>query len=113
MWTTAAHNIHIIDNIHHNNNPAVNKQTNTQQDITQEINEMMGQSFAVPEDVDEADLMAELDALEADMAAEPAGGQGVPSYLAAGDDEQQLPELPAAPQAADAEAELGLPALRS
>lgn len=27
------------------------------QDLTNEINEMMGQSFAVPEDVDEADLM--------------------------------------------------------
>jgi hypothetical protein len=50
------------------------------QDLTNDINEMMGQSFAVPEDVDEGDLMAELDALEGDMMAEPAAG-GVPSYL--------------------------------
>lgn len=54
------------------------------QDITNEINEMMGQSFAVPEDVDEADLMAELDALEGDMAAETSTAGGVPSYLQVG-----------------------------
>lgn len=52
-------------------------------DLTSEINEMMGQScYAVPEDVDEGDLMAELDALEEDMASEPAMGAGAgPSYL--------------------------------
>jgi hypothetical protein len=107
------------------------------QDLTTEINEVMGQSFAVPEDVDEvragasagpsgairadgapraqlrrvarplpplnpptpplrpapafalpparpqADLMAELDALELDMAAEPVADGSVPSYLQA------------------------------
>ncbi|KIZ06464.1 Charged multivesicular body protein 5 [Monoraphidium neglectum] len=74
-------------------------------DLTNDINEMMGQSFAVPEDVDEGDLMAELDALEGDMMAEPAAG-GVPSYL----QEPDLPELPTAPQA-NAEEELGLPAI--
>lgn len=52
------------------------------QDLTNEINEMMSQSYAVPEDVDETDLMAELDALEGDLALEDTGGQqGVPSYL--------------------------------
>ena len=75
---------------------------------------MMGQSFAVPDDVDEADLMAELDALEADMALEPATGAagGVPSYLA---EPEELEALRAAPGGAEAEAERGggLPALRS
>ncbi|KAI8463147.1 MAG: Snf7 family [Monoraphidium minutum] len=74
-------------------------------DLTTDINEMMGQSFAVPEDVDEADLMAELDALEGDMMAEPVAG-GLPSYL----QEPELPELPTAPQGT-AEEELGLPAV--
>jgi hypothetical protein len=45
-----------------------------------EINEAMGRSYAIPDDVDESDLMAELDALEADLAVEPAGKEG-PSYL--------------------------------
>ncbi|KXZ49322.1 hypothetical protein GPECTOR_22g916 [Gonium pectorale] len=60
-------------------------------DMANEINEAMGRSYAVPDDVDESDLMAELDALEADLAVEDAGKEG-PSYL-------QEPEidLPAAP----------------
>jgi hypothetical protein len=42
----------------------------------------MGRSYDVPEDVDEADLMAELDALEEDLATEgPSTAGGVPSYL--------------------------------
>jgi hypothetical protein len=42
----------------------------------------MGQSFAVPDDIDEADLMAELEGLEADLALEePASEGAVPSYL--------------------------------
>ncbi|GBF97605.1 hypothetical protein Rsub_10741 [Raphidocelis subcapitata] len=75
-------------------------------DLTAEINESLGQSFAVPDDVDEADLMAELDALEGDMAAEPVAAGGVPSYL----QEAELPELPAAPQRAEEEG-MGLPPL--
>ncbi|KAF8068222.1 VPS60-2 [Scenedesmus sp. PABB004] len=74
-------------------------------DLTGEINEAMGQSYAIPDDVDEADLMAELDALEGDLALEDAAGAG-PSYL----QEPELPELPAAPQG-EAEEELGLPAV--
>ena len=50
------------------------------QDMAGEINEAMGRSYAIPDDVDESDLMAELDALEADLAVEPAGKEG-PSYL--------------------------------
>jgi hypothetical protein len=49
-------------------------------DLTNEINEMMGQSYAIPDDVDETDLMAELDALEGDLALEETVGSG-PSYL--------------------------------
>lgn len=50
-------------------------------DLTSEINQMMGQScYAIPDDVDEADLMDELDALEGELAAEPAMGSA-PSYM--------------------------------
>jgi hypothetical protein len=50
-------------------------------DLTSEINQMMGQScYAIPDDVDEDELMGELDALEEDLAAEPGMGSG-PSYL--------------------------------
>ncbi len=41
----------------------------------------MGRSYDVPEDVDESDLMAELDALEADMSLEEGEKGAVPSYL--------------------------------
>jgi charged multivesicular body protein 5 len=84
-------------------------------DLSAEINGALGQaSYAVPDDVDEADLMAELDALEDDMGAEAelgAGGGreaaaaagGVPSYLAADDEAALLSEhelgLPSAPAA--------------
>lgn len=87
-------------------------------DLSAEINEAIGQSYAVPDDVDEADLMAELDALEDDMALGGAGEEatataagGVPSYLADDDagllDAQEqlgLPSAPAGGQAAAAAA---------
>ncbi|GLC35560.1 hypothetical protein PLESTB_000193800 [Pleodorina starrii] len=60
-------------------------------DMANEINEAMGRSYAIPDDVDESDLMAELDALEADLAVEDAGKEG-PSYL----QEPDL-DLPAVP----------------
>jgi charged multivesicular body protein 5 len=41
----------------------------------------MARSYDVPEDVDESDLMAELDALEADMSLEEGTKGAVPSYL--------------------------------
>lgn len=50
-------------------------------DLTNEINEAMGQSYAIPDDVDEADLMAELDALEGDLALDETLGASGPSYL--------------------------------
>lgn len=79
-------------------------------DMTREINDAMGRSYDIPEDVDESDLMAELDALEADMSMTDASKGEVPSYL----QEPDL-DLPSAPtkEAAGSEAELGLPALRT
>uniref|UniRef100_A0A7N0T0K3 Charged multivesicular body protein 5 n=1 Tax=Kalanchoe fedtschenkoi TaxID=63787 RepID=A0A7N0T0K3_KALFE len=86
-------------------------------DISNEIQESLGRSYNVPDDIDEDDLMGELDALEADMGFE---DEGVPSYLQ-DDKESDLDaelNLPAAPigqtagranaQAAD---EHGLPAV--
>jgi len=59
------------------------------QDYHQEIQDVMGTAFGVPEDIDEDELMGELDALEDDLAAETAGGSGVPAYLQVG----RVPEL--------------------
>ncbi|KAK1574939.1 hypothetical protein Q3G72_001186 [Acer saccharum] len=88
-------------------------------DVSNEIQETLGRSYNVPDDIDEEDLMGELDALEADMGME--GEAGVPSYLQP-DKEPDLDaelHLPAAPtgQAAtpagranvQAEDEWGLP----
>lgn len=60
-------------------------------DMASEINEAMGRSYAVPDEVDESDLMAELDALEADMGTE-TDKEG-PSYL----QEPDMSDLPAVP----------------
>mmetsp|Transcript_9873 Transcript_9873/g.29844 ORF Transcript_9873/g.29844 Transcript_9873/m.29844 type:complete len:176 (+) Transcript_9873:503-1030(+) len=77
-------------------------------DIATEINDAMGRSYNVPEDVDESDLMAELDALEDDLGAEELADGG-PSYLQ--EPESNLPEAPT--EEARAESELGLPAIKS
>lgn len=81
-------------------------------DESTEIQEILGRSYNVPDDIDEDDLMGELEALEADMGTE-TESSAVPSYL--------LPEpeldLPAAPtsqaaashQNAQLEDEFGLP----
>jgi len=56
------------------------------QDMHNELQEVMGQSFGVPEDVDEEELMGELDALEDELAMEaerPAAAGGVPAYMQA------------------------------
>ena len=47
---------------------------------SEEIQETLGRSYNVPDDIDEDELLGELDALEADMALEEAGEE-VPSYL--------------------------------
>lgn len=49
--------------------------------MTREINDAMGRSYDVPEDVDESDLMAELDALEGDFLTEDTTKGSTPSYL--------------------------------
>ncbi|KAK4835155.1 hypothetical protein QYF36_006028 [Acer negundo] len=88
-------------------------------DVSNEIQETLGRSYNVPDDIDEEDLMGELDALEADMGMEDEAG--VPSYLQP-DKEPDLDaelHLPAAPTGqtatpagranAQAEDEWGLP----
>ncbi|XP_009588727.1 vacuolar protein sorting-associated protein 60.2-like [Nicotiana tomentosiformis] len=89
-------------------------------DVSNEIQETLGRSYGVPDDVDEEELMGELDALEADMETE---GEGVPSYLQPDkepdlDSELNLPSAPMghAPTPAgrantQADDELGLPAV--
>ncbi|KAI9124412.1 hypothetical protein K1719_004334 [Acacia pycnantha] len=91
-------------------------------DVSNEIQETLGRSYSVPDDIDEDDLMGELDALEADMGNE-TEMDGVPSYLQPDkepDVESEL-NLPSAPTGhtaaqpgrsnAQAEDELGLPAV--
>lgn len=79
-------------------------------DMAKEINEAMGRSYDIPDDLDESDLMAELDALEDDLGAETVGAGGAPSYL----QEPDLGDLPVAPtQQTQPEHELGLPAMKS
>lgn len=86
-------------------------------DMSTEIQETLGRSYAVPDDIDEDDLMGELDALELDMESE---SQGVPSYLQPDQEpdvaeELNLPSAPTRPAAVPAgvraEDELGLPAV--
>ncbi|CAL5221272.1 g3432 [Coccomyxa viridis] len=85
-------------------------------DMHNELQDVMGQSFGVPDDIDEDDLMGELDALEDELAqeAENPTASGVPSYL----QETELPEAPAGAHAARPQAvaaghqdEFGLPAV--
>ncbi|KAI3438934.1 hypothetical protein D9Q98_001348 [Chlorella vulgaris] len=79
-------------------------------DYHQEIQDVMGSAFGVPEDLDEEELMGELDALEDDLAAETTTGGSVPAYL----QDVDLPEAPTGqvqPQQAQAADEFGLPAI--
>ncbi|PSC76394.1 charged multivesicular body 5-like isoform B [Micractinium conductrix] len=78
-------------------------------DYHQEIQDVMGTAFGVPEDIDEEELMGELDALEDDMMTESAQPGGVPAYL----QDVDLPEVPQGqPQQEGAAAdEFGLPAM--
>ncbi|XP_022746667.1 vacuolar protein sorting-associated protein 60.2 [Durio zibethinus] len=90
-------------------------------DVSNEIQETLGRSYNVPDDIDEDELMGELDALEADMGSE---ADGVPSYLQPDKEEPDLDaefNLPSAPTGntaapagrsnAQGEDELGLPAV--
>lgn len=86
-------------------------------DYSSEIQDSLGRSYGVPDDIDEEDLMGELDALESDMGSELESGDAVPSYLqpepaeAHGDADLQLPAAPSGGRTAvpEAEDELGLP----
>ncbi|KAI3792133.1 hypothetical protein L2E82_06003 [Cichorium intybus] len=67
-------------------------------DISNEIQESLGRSYSVPDDIDEDKLMGELDALEVDMGKE-GESEGIPSDLQP-DNEPDLNEelnLPQAP----------------
>ncbi|GLT88715.1 hypothetical protein SLE2022_067280 [Rubroshorea leprosula] len=87
-------------------------------DVSNEIQETLGRSYNVPDDIDEEDLMGELEALEADMGNE---ADEVPSYLQPEKEEPDsgaelnLPSAPtghAAPAgraSAQADDEFGLP----
>ncbi|XP_022682346.1 vacuolar protein sorting-associated protein 60.1 [Setaria italica] len=83
-------------------------------DVSNEIQETLGRSYNIPDDVDEEELMGELDALESDMEFESAA---VPSYLQPETDfdaDLNLPAAPTRPAAVPAggqEDELGLPAV--
>ncbi|XP_050386130.1 vacuolar protein sorting-associated protein 60.1-like [Argentina anserina] len=91
-------------------------------DVSNEIQETLGRSYSVPDDIDEEELMGELDALEADMGME-TESDGVPSYLQPDresdlDGELNLPSapighagVPAGRSNGRAEDELGLPAV--
>ena len=54
------------------------------QDMHNDIQDVLGQNYGVPDDIDEDDLLGELDALEADMTYETEHeAAGVPAYLQA------------------------------
>ncbi|GFS31129.1 SNF7 family protein [Actinidia rufa] len=90
-------------------------------DVSNEIQESLGRSYSVPDDVDEEELMGELDALESDMGLETE--DGVPAYLQPDkepdlDAELNLPSaptghaaVPAGRAGTQAEDEWGLPAV--
>lgn len=73
-----------------------------------EIQDVLGQSYALPDGIDESDLMDELDALEDELGAETVDAGSMPAYL----QDNDLPEVPtgqtAEPEAQD---EFGLPAV--
>ncbi|RYQ92279.1 hypothetical protein Ahy_B09g098464 isoform A [Arachis hypogaea] len=91
-------------------------------DVSNEIQETLGRSYNVPDDIDEDELMGELDALELDMGNE-TEADGVPSYLQPDKEtdleaELNLPPAPTGQTTVPAgrsnpqnEDELGLPAV--
>ncbi|RWR85256.1 vacuolar protein sorting-associated protein 60.2 [Cinnamomum micranthum f. kanehirae] len=91
-------------------------------DVSNEIQESLGRSYNVPDDIDEEELMGELDALEADMGME-TESDSVPAYLQPEKEPDLDAELnfPSAPsghgtvppsrQSAQVEDDFGLPAV--
>lgn len=70
-------------------------------DLTNEIQETLGQTFGVPDDIDEEELMGELDALEDEMLNEEVEEGAAPSYLTEEVEADAL-SLPSAPDGAPA-----------
>uniref|UniRef100_A0A7S0XDS1 Charged multivesicular body protein 5 n=1 Tax=Mantoniella antarctica TaxID=81844 RepID=A0A7S0XDS1_9CHLO len=68
---------------------ALNDEMADLMDYSADIQETLGRSYNVPDDIDEDELLGELDALEADMALEEVGEE-VPSYL----QDEALPDAP-------------------
>ena len=60
--------------------------------MSADIQESMGRNYAVPDDIDEDELLGELEGLEDVMAAEVAAPEATPSYLL----DTDLPEPPTA-----------------
>jgi charged multivesicular body protein 5 len=78
--------------------------------LSSEVQEALGRNYAVPDDLDEEELLGELDDLEVELASErEAGAAGaVPSYLL---DEAELPAAPVGAPGAAAEGAEGAEAL--
>lgn len=72
-----------------------------------EINEALGRNFATPEDLDEADLDAELEMLGDELEEELVEDEATPSYLLPSNVPDVAPGNKEEPQALD---EFGLPA---
>ena len=82
---------------------AIDKLTDEMADLmamNADIQEAMGRNYAVPDDLDEEELLGELEALEDDLASEIAAPDATPSYLLDAD----LPAPPTATPAAAAAA---------
>jgi charged multivesicular body protein 5 len=71
-----------------------------------DIQDAMGRNYAVPDDLDEEELLGELEALEDDLASEVAAPDATPSYLLDAD-------LPAPPTATPATAAHAAPEVNS
>ncbi|KAL2651155.1 hypothetical protein R1flu_019283 [Riccia fluitans] len=65
-------------------------------DYSNEIQESLGRSYSVPDDIDEDELMGELAALEEDMGSEEVS-DGVPAYLQPDTEPEPELNLPTAP----------------
>lgn len=79
----------------------------TVQDMNAEIQDALGRSYAMEDDIDDDELMGELDALEGELAfeVEAPGASGVPSYL----EDLDLPSAPTTVQADAAHEQQNLP----
>ena len=69
---------------------ALNDEMADLMDQSREIQDVLGRSYDVPEDIDEEELMGELDALEEIMGEEERSDEEVPSYLR----DEALPDAP-------------------